>query len=171
VHFSSRSDEWETPADLFAELDRAFSFTLDPCATVENAKCPHYFTREQNGLVQPWTGRVFLNPPYGRRITPWLRKAWESVQSGQVELVVCLVPSRTDTAWWHDYCERGERTFLPGRLRFGNAKSGAPFPSVLVVFRQEPAPDEMDPAAAAPWPLRLVGPDSDLGSHDDHPAA
>jgi site-specific DNA-methyltransferase (adenine-specific) len=157
VHFSSASDEWSTPADLFAELDSEFGFTLDPCATSENAKCPSYFTRAENGLAQPWTGRVFCNAPYGRVIGDWIRKAWESVQSGQAELVVCLVPARTDTAWWHDYCEQGERRFLRGRVCFGGGDSAAPFPSVLVVFRQAPAPDEMNPAAASPWPLRLVG--------------
>jgi site-specific DNA-methyltransferase (adenine-specific) len=143
---------------LFAELDGAFRFTLDVCATAENAKCVRYFTRQEDGLRQPWTGRVWCNPPYGRVIGDWVRKAWESVQSGEAEIVVCLVPARTDTAWWHDYCERGEPPrFLRGRLRFGGADSGAPFPSCVVVFRQGAAPDETTTETVAPWPLRLVG--------------
>jgi site-specific DNA-methyltransferase (adenine-specific) len=147
IHFSSASAEWSTRPELFAELDREFSFTLDACATAENAKCANYFTRQQNGLAQPWTGRVFCNPPYGRGVIgDWVRKAWESFQSGQAEIVVLLVPSRTDTAWWHDYCLQGEVRFRRGRERCGNAKSGAPFPSAVVVFRKACAPDERDSA-------------------------
>jgi site-specific DNA-methyltransferase (adenine-specific) len=143
VHFSSASSEWATRPELFAELDREFCFTLDACATAENAKCPHYFTRQQDGLKQPWSGRVFCNPPYGRGVTgDWVRKAWESAQSGQAEIVVLLLPSRTDTAWWHDYCLQGEVRFRRGRERFGDAKSGAPFPSAVVVFRQAQEPYE-----------------------------
>jgi site-specific DNA-methyltransferase (adenine-specific) len=135
VHFSSATCERATPPDLFAELDREFSFTLDACATAENTKCPRFFTRLENGLVQPWTGRVCCNPPSGRAIGAWVRKAWESVKVGEAELVVCLVPARVDTAWWHDYCAQGEWRFLRGRVRFGGAESGAPFPSAVVSFR------------------------------------
>jgi phage N-6-adenine-methyltransferase len=135
VHFSSASDEWSTPPELFAELDQEFNFTLDACATPENAHCVRYFTREDNGLAQRWTGRVWCNPPYGRAIGLWMRKAWESVQTGEAEVVVCLVPARSDTSWWHEYAVRGEVRFLRGRLRFGGAKSSAPFPSAVVVFR------------------------------------
>jgi site-specific DNA-methyltransferase (adenine-specific) len=134
VHFTSRSDEWATPRDLFRELDAEFHFDLDPCATPETATCARHFTPADDGLAQTWTGRVFMNPPYGRTIGAWMRKAWEASQT-TAELVVCLVPARPDTRWWHDYAERGERRFLKGRLRFGDAKSGAPFPSALVVFR------------------------------------
>jgi phage N-6-adenine-methyltransferase len=136
VHFSSRSCEWATPPDLFARLDARFCpFDLDPCANPENATCQRFFTRADNGLAQPWTGRVFMNPPYGREIGAWVRKAWEAVESGAAELVVCLVPARVDTKWWHTYAARGEFEFLPGRLRFGGAENGAPFPSAVVVFR------------------------------------
>jgi site-specific DNA-methyltransferase (adenine-specific) len=91
-------------------------------------------------LRQRWSGRVWLNPPYGRQIGAWVRKAWESVQNGDAEVVVCLVPSRTDTAWWHEYVTKGEPPrFLRGRVRFGDADSGAPFPSAVVVFRNAPA--------------------------------
>jgi phage N-6-adenine-methyltransferase len=132
---SSRSDEWPTDPTFFAKLAREFGpFDLDPCATVESAKCLRYFTRAENGLDQEWRGRVFMNPPYGRTIGSWMRKAWEASQT-TAELVVCLVPARTDTRWWHDWATRGEVRFLRGRLRFGNCRHPAPFPSAVVVFR------------------------------------
>jgi phage N-6-adenine-methyltransferase len=135
VHFSSASHDWATPQDLIDELNAEISFTLDVCATKDNAKCSHFYTREQDGLLQPWKGRIWCNPPYGREIHRWVRKASESVQTGDAELVVCLVPARTDTSWWHDYCAGAEVRFLRGRLHFGDAKSGAPFPSAVVIFR------------------------------------
>lgn len=131
--FSSRTDDWATPADLYAELDAEFSFTLDPCATPDNAKCPSFYTREDDGLAKPWSGHVFMNPPYGAAIGLWMAKAWLEAQRGA--LVVCLVPARVDTAWWHDYAAKGEVRFLRGRLRFGTAEHSAPFPSAVVVFR------------------------------------
>jgi phage N-6-adenine-methyltransferase len=137
--WSSESCEWATPPDFFAQQDRRFGpFTLDVCATAENAKCPIFYTREQDGLRQPWTGRVWCNPPYGRGIGRWLAKAWESVESGAADVVVLLLPARTDSAWWHEYATKGEVVYLKGRLRFGGAKSGAPFPSAVVVFRNAP---------------------------------
>jgi phage N-6-adenine-methyltransferase len=134
VHYSSRSCEWSTPPELFARLDARFAFTLDPCATADNARCPRWYTKVDDGLRQEWAGRVFVNPPYGRAIAAWVEKAWEAAQT-TAEVVVCLVPARTDTAWWHRWCARGEVEFLPGRLRFGGATCGAPFPSAVVVFR------------------------------------
>jgi phage N-6-adenine-methyltransferase len=133
VHFSSATDEWPTPAWLFALLCWIFGgFDLDPCATAENAKCPRYFTKAEDGLSQRWTGKVFMNPPYGRKIGLWMGKAWEESLKGA--LVVCLVPARVDTAWWQDYARRGYVHFLRGRLKFGNAENSAPFPSAIVVF-------------------------------------
>jgi phage N-6-adenine-methyltransferase len=135
VYFRSESDNWSTDPKLFAELDAKFHFTLDAAASAENAKCPRYFTQQEDGLTQPWTGRVWCNPPYGRTIGKWIAKAFASTQSGQAELVVLLIPAKPDTSWWHEWCVRGEIHFLRGRLRFGGAKSGAPFPSAWVVFR------------------------------------
>jgi phage N-6-adenine-methyltransferase len=136
VHFSSRNCEWATPADLFAALAAEFGpFDLDVCATPENAKCARYFTRDQDGLRQRWTGRVWMNPPYGRAIGLWMRKAAEVAATGEAELVVCLVPARIDTRWWHEYAAQGEYRFLPGRVRFGGGEHSAPFPSAVVVFR------------------------------------
>lgn len=134
VHYSSENDTWETPQALFDELDREFGFTLDPCCCHETAKCEKHYTPQEDGLAQSWAGEtVFMNPPYGREIGKWIRKAYEEAQRGAV--VVCLIPSRTDTAWWHDYCMKGEVRFLRGRVRFGNSKTGAPFPSAIVIFR------------------------------------
>jgi phage N-6-adenine-methyltransferase len=132
--YSSATDEWSTPQALFAQLDRRYRFTLDPCATSDNAKCPLYFTREQDGLKQDWgTHRVFCNPPYGRAIGAWARKCFEASQGGA--LVVLLVPARTDTRWYHDWIEgKTDITFIRGRLRFGNADTSAPFPSMVAIY-------------------------------------
>ena len=133
IHFSSASAEWATPQSLFDELSWLFGgFTLDPCATPQNAKCKTFFTREDDGLSQAWTGKVFMNPPYGRQIGLWVKKAYEESRRGT--LVVCLLPARTDTRWWQDYAKRGHVVFLRGRLRFGDAKQAAPFPSAIVTF-------------------------------------
>lgn len=133
VHFSSECHTWATPPDLFAELDREFGFTLDVCALPENSKCERFFTPDDDGLSQPWDGICWMNPPYGREIGRWMRKAFEESQRGAT--VVCLVPARTDTAWWHDWAMKGEIRFLRGRVRFVGAKANAPFPSALVIFR------------------------------------
>jgi site-specific DNA-methyltransferase (adenine-specific) len=141
---SSRSCEWRTDPVVFADLSAKYGpFDLDPCATSENAKCPRYFTKEDDGLSQPWTGRVFVNPPYGRSLAAWMRKAWESSRT-TAELVVCLVPARVDTHWFHDYACRGEVTFLRGRLKFGAGESSAPFPSAIVVFRDAKIATKLD---------------------------
>ena len=132
VHFSSQTPEWETPADLFAELNDIFHFDLDACATSENAKCPRYFTIEDDALTQEWKGTVWMNPPYGREIIKFMRKAYESSLFGAT--VVCLVPSRTDNEWWHRYARRGQIAYIRGRLKFGDATNAAPFPSAIVIF-------------------------------------
>ena len=136
VHFSSESNEWGTPQDLYNELDEQYGFTLDPCATKENAKCDKYYTKEDNGLLQDWRDEVvFMNPPYGREISEWIKKASETKSA----VVVCLIPSRTDTKYWHDYIfpKAHKIMFIKGRLKFsGNQKGSgsAPFPSAIVVF-------------------------------------
>jgi len=130
--FTSKTDMWATPRAFFEQLNHEFHFTLDPCALPENAKCAHYFTTEINGLKQDWKGTVFMNPPYGREIGAWLKKAYESSLEGAT--VVCLVPARTDTRWWHAYCMKGEIRFVKGRLKFNDGPNSAPFPSAVVVF-------------------------------------
>lgn len=132
VHFSSRTNDWSTPADLFKELNNIFHFDLDACADAHHAKCSRYFTKEQNALNQRWEGTVFMNPPYGREIAAFMREAYEESVLGAT--VVCLVPSRTDMDWWHRYAKRGQVIYLRGRLRFGDALASAPFPSAIVIF-------------------------------------
>jgi len=134
VMFSSKTDNWATPQWLFDQLDAEFGFTLDVCADDQNAKCDTYFTRDQNGLLQPWHGRVWCNPPYGRVIADWVAKAAEYAQGGG--LAVMLLPARTDTRWFHDHIYgKAEIRFIKGRLRFGDATENAPFPSMIVIFR------------------------------------
>ena len=130
VHFSSKTDLWSTPQDLYDDLNKEFRFNLDPCSNGINAKCDKYYTENDDGLSQEWSGNVFMNPPYGREIGKWMKKACESKC-----LVVCLVPSRTDTKWWHDYAMKGDIRFIKGRLKFGNSKNNAPFPSAIVIFK------------------------------------
>lgn len=132
VHFSSTDSTWETPQEVFDALDQEFGFTLDVCATPETAKCADYLTPDEDAFACPWFGTCWMNPPYGRDIGRWIRRAYASALDGAT--VVCLVPARTDTAWFQDYCLRGEVRFLRGRLRFGGAKHNAPFPSAVVVF-------------------------------------
>lgn len=133
--FTSKTVEWETPQSLFDELDEEFGFTLDPCATRKNAKCKRYFTPKKDGLKQEWTGMVFMNPPYGRVIGDWIKKAYEAARGGGAT-VVCLIPSRTDTRWWHEYVVKAtEIRFIRGRLKFGGGKNSAPFPSAIAIFK------------------------------------
>jgi phage N-6-adenine-methyltransferase len=134
VHFRSTTDLWSTPPALFDALNAEFGFTLDVCALPSNAKCADYFTPTQDGLQQIWTGVCWCNPPYGAVIGRWVQKAYESAQSGA--LVVCLLPARVDTRWWHTYVlPCAEIRYLQGRLKFGGCKNSAPFPSAVVIFR------------------------------------
>jgi phage N-6-adenine-methyltransferase len=134
VHFSSRSDQWATPHWLFDLLDAEFGFALDVCALPQNAKCERYFSPEVDGLKQEWGGVCWMNPPYGREIGGWVEKAYTSSLAGTT--VVCLIPARTDTDYWHRFVTKAhEIRFLKGRLRFGDAENSAPFPSALVIFR------------------------------------
>ena len=135
VHFSSKSDEWTTPQWFFDVLDKEFGFTLDPCSDGANAKCANYYTLLENGLHKDWgTETVFMNPPYSQ-CRQWMKKALTASRVGAT--VVCLVPSRTDTRWWHSYAMKGEIRFIKGRLKFGEGKNSAPFPSAVVVFRPQ----------------------------------
>lgn len=140
VHFTSLSNEWPTPQDLFDRLNAEFCFTLDAAATPENAKCDRYFTYIENGLAQSWANeRVWLNPPYGSDLGRWVEKAVREPS----ELTVMLVPARTDTRWWslfwdhenHKPFDGCEVRFIKGRVKFGNGSVNAPFPSAIVVLR------------------------------------
>jgi len=136
IHFSSATNEWATPQDTFDKLNAEFNFTLDPCANHENHKCTKYYTIKDDGLSKSWAGeRVFCNPPYGREISEWVAKA-----AGEPCLTVMLIPARTDTTYWHEHIfgnPRVEIRFLKGRLKFGDAKNSAPFPSAVVIFRED----------------------------------
>ena len=128
-----KTDVWATPQWLYDALHKEFGFTLDPCSDGRNAKCARFFTPTENGLLRDWgTDTVFMNPPYSE-IEAWMRKAYGAAQLGAT--VVCLIPARTDTAWWHDFVMKAEIRFIRGRLKFGNAENSAPFPSAVVVFR------------------------------------
>lgn len=132
---SSNSDEWPTPQGLFELLDLEFGFSLDPCSTDENAKCEQHFTMADNGLNMDWSDHVvFMNPPYST-VSHWMAKAHGAANEGAT--VVCLIPSRTDTRWWHKYAMKHEIRFIRGRLRFGDATENAPFPSAVVVMRPQ----------------------------------
>ena len=133
MHFRSDSPDWATPQDLFDDLDAEFHFATDVCATAENAKCEQFYTREDDGLAQDWQGVCFCNPPYGRVIGQWIQRAYAASLEGAT--VVCLIPSRTDTAWWQDYVVQArEIRYLRGRVKFGGAKNSAPFASAVAVF-------------------------------------
>ena len=138
---SSKSNEWATPQSVFDELNKEFNFTLDPAATSENAKCQRFFTKEQDGLKQDWSGEtVFCNPPYGREIGKWVEKCYNEHIKHNIT-VVMLIPSRTDTTYFHDYIyTHAEIRFIKGRIKFiQNGKEGdaAPFPSMIVIYKRD----------------------------------
>ena len=125
-------DTWETPQYLFDELNEEFKFVLDVCADPNNAKCSKYYTKADDALLQDWDGTCWCNPPYGRQTAEWIHKAYNESQRGAT--VVCLVPNRTETDWWHDYALKGEIRFIRGRVHF--VGGGRPrFGSVIIVFR------------------------------------
>lgn len=134
---SSNTEMWATPGSVFDPLNEEFGFTLDACAVDSNAKVKNYFTPDDDALSQDWAGVVWMNPPYGRTIGKWMAKALSAASAGAT--VVCLVPARTDTAWWWDYAMKGEIRFIRGRIKFidanGNGSQAAPFPSAIVIFR------------------------------------
>lgn len=134
--FTSNSQEWATPQSLFDELNAEFNFTLDPCATDQNAKCKKYYTKQDDGLTKSWRGHVvFCNPPYGRDISKWIYKAYQENANNNVT-VVLLLPARTDTKYFHDYIyKKHEIRFIKGRLHFNDSKNAAPFPSMVVVMK------------------------------------
>lgn len=138
VMFSSKTNEWSTPQDFYNQLNKEFKFDLDPCCTHENAKCETHFTELENGLLQNWGGySVFVNPPYGRGIKDWVKKAHDEAKKPNTK-VVMLIPARTDTTYFHQYIyNKSEIRFIKGRLKFGDSKNSAPFPSMIVVFGKE----------------------------------
>ena len=138
VLFSNKKEDWETPKDLFNKLNDEFHFTLDPCANINNHKCNKYYTETENGLTQDWEGEtVFCNPPYGRKIYKWVEKCYNESKKDNTT-VVLLIPSRTDTKYFHDFLYKKnnvELIFIKGRLKFENSKHPAPFPSLIAILR------------------------------------
>ncbi len=135
--FSSKSDEYSTPLKLFKQLNKEFNFTLDACASLENAKCDNYYTKENNGLLQEWENEsVFCNPPYSD-IKLWVRKCYQEAKNNKV--IVMLIPARTDTKYFHNYIYKiAEIRFIKGRISFeleGKKIGEAPFPSMIVVYK------------------------------------
>jgi site-specific DNA-methyltransferase (adenine-specific) len=134
--FSSKTGNWETPQEFFDKLNWRFGpFDLDPCASASTAKSAKFFTEQDDGLTQEWSGHTaFVNPPYGRGIEKWIKKAYEESRKENTK-VVMLLPARTDTKYWHQYVMRAEEVyFIKGRLKFGDSENSAPFPSAVVVF-------------------------------------
>ena len=129
VHFMSQRGDWRTPKALYQALDAEFHFDCDPCPTKYKI----------DGLTMKWGCVSYCNPPYGRAINQWIAKAYVEARKGKT--VVLLVPSRTDTKWWHDYCMKADEIrFIKGRLHFDDGPGGAPFPSAIVIFRQTTHP-------------------------------
>lgn len=135
--FSSKTDLWATPQDFFDKLNEEFNFDLDPCADDDNHKCDEYFTKEEDGLKQGWGGyTVFCNPPYGRELYNWIKKCSEEAKKPNTK-VVMLIPARTDTKYFHEFIyHKAEIRFIKGRLKFGDSKNSAPFPSMVVIFKK-----------------------------------
>lgn len=136
---TSLSCEWSTPQWLFDELNEEFAFDTDVCATKINAKCRIHWNKEDNVLERRWFKSAYwMNPPYGREIGKWVKKAYEESRNWDNPTIVCLLPSRTDTKWWHNYVMKADEIrFIKGRLKFGDAKNSAPFPSCVVIFRSK----------------------------------
>lgn len=136
--FVSKRQDWETPESVFLPLDKEFGFTLDVCALPSNAKCSKWFSPEIDGLSLSWQNEVcWMNPPFGEQ-GKWVKKAYEESRNGAT--VVCLLPARTNTGWWHDYCMQGEIRFVRGRPIFKGAEHGLPQPLAIVVFPAQRLP-------------------------------
>ena len=136
TRFKSVTVEHSTPQDLFDRLNARFHFTLDVCATAENAKCAAFYAKEMDGLAQPWSGTCWMNPPYGREMIPWLKRA--VVEKANGVTTVALIPARTNTGWWHDIVwANAEVEFVRGRPKFGNATHGLPLPLAIAIFHGE----------------------------------
>lgn len=138
---SSEKNYWETPQDFFEDLNKDYDFSFDLAASKDNSKCENFFCEEDDSLTKPWhelKGNLFLNPPYGRELKKWVKKAYEESLKKTDGCIVLLIPARTDTSYWHDFIfGKAQIKFLRGRLKFelnGEAKDSAPFPSAIVIY-------------------------------------
>jgi len=134
VLYSSKNTDWETPQELFDHLNSFFNFDIDVCATEGNAKCKKFWTEDDDAFTKDWVGTCWMNPPYGRGVYDWIEKAYNESKKHN-STIVCLLPARVDTKWWHNFCNDSEHIFLKGRLKFSGNPNAAPFPSTIVVFR------------------------------------
>lgn len=139
--FTNNSNEWETPKELFQKYDDIYHFTIDLASTKDNTKCERYYTKEDNSLLKDWSGETgWLNPPYGKEISLFVKKAYDTIMNNKNTTIVMLIPARTDTSYWHDYIFNNKYVkieFLRGRVKFlcnGIRKQSAPFPSAIVIF-------------------------------------
>lgn len=134
--FTSKTDNWATPQAFFDKLNDKYNFTLDVCADMSNRKCELYYSISDNGLEQDWSNNVvWCNPPYGKYIKFWIEKAANEAENETK--IVMLLPARTDTRYFHDFIYNNPRAkieFIKGRLKFGDSKNSAPFPSMIVIF-------------------------------------
>jgi len=128
--FKSTNQTWETPDDLFTRLHKQFHFTCDVCASLDNTKCRKFYSEENSCLNKTWTGVCWMNPPY-RDMKKFIKKAYDERHNA---ITVCLIPARTNTNWWHNYCMQGEVYFICGRPKFKGCIHGLPQPLALVVF-------------------------------------
>ena len=131
--FASNNQDWETPDDLFEKINKEFNFMRDVCASPENAKCINFWTEEDSCLTKQWDGINWMNPPY-KNMKVFIKKAYEERDNA---ITVCLIPARTNTIWWHEYCMKGEVYFIQGRPKFKGCIHGLPQPLALVVFGRE----------------------------------
>ena len=130
--FLAKSIEYETPDEIFEPLNKEFGFTLDVCATAENAKCKKYFTKDDDALSKKWEGVCWMNPPFGRVMQKFVKKAYEESRNGAT--VVMLIPVRSNTNWWHKYVMQGEIRFIRGEVKFKGHKNGLWQPMCIVAF-------------------------------------
>jgi len=133
--FNRSKVDYETPPEVFNPLQKEFGITFDVCATPKNAKCQQFFTVSDNALEKDWNGVCWMNPPFGREMKKWVIKAWTESQKGVT--VICLLPARTNTNWWHDYCMKGEVRFIRGEVKFVGCKNGLWLPMAIVIFNRQ----------------------------------
>ena len=135
--FESAKTDWETPDDVFIPLDKEFGFSLDVAASAQNTKCSSFLSEEDNALEKQWSGTCWCNPPYGRDLQKWVRKA--VIETWNHVTTVMFIPARTNTKWWHEFCiPFGEVRFVKGRPKFGGANQGLPWPLAIIIFRGKP---------------------------------
>jgi len=133
--FKSKSEEYETPKEIFEPLQKEFQLELDVCATKENTKCELFLTKEEDALTKNWNKNFWMNPPFGRNLKKWVQKAYEESQKGFIG--VLILPVRCNTLWWHKYIidTKAEVRFLKGETKFVGHKRGLWLPFAIIIFK------------------------------------